>query len=195
MVSRCSAQPERGFTLIELIIAVVILGILISVAAPAFNETIAVQRLRASANELRASIGLARSEAVKRNVATGLTLARRDGDWSNGWCVLNPDSTATACMDTSDGTSYDPGNYLSEVVLTDGVAVSATGGETNLSFNNWGRTAGCPRFEFSATAGSSTCRMCLSSTLDGRVVVASGACSGSCPTGAEDVSAWADACP
>ncbi len=186
----------RGFTLVELLIGVVILSILIAVAAPAFNDALATQRLRAATNELRLSISLARSEAIKRNVATDLILVQRDSSWSNGWCIPNPDTATTACADSSDGSDYDVANFLSEVVLQDGVSVSEDSSSlTQIGFNNWGRTSGCPRFEFSTVSSGRTCALCLSATVDGRVVVQPGACGASCPTAGQEATAWSGACP
>ena len=186
---------RRGFTLVELLIGVVILSILIAVAAPAFNDALATQRLRAAANELRLSISLARSEALKRNVTADLLIVQRDGSWSNGWCIPNPDTGTTQCYDTSDDSLYNVANYLSEVVLQDGVSLTEDGGSlTQIGFNNWGRTSGCPRFEFSTVSSNRTCALCLSATVDGRVVVQPGAC-GACPTAGEAPNAWSGACP
>ena len=194
MVSRTASG--RGFTIVELLIGLVLLSILITIAAPAFNEVLAVQRLRAATNELRLSISLARSEAVKRNVATGLTLQRRGSDWSEGWCVIDPDSSSTACSDPSAGSGYAASNYLNEVFLQDDVTVARDDSPTSasLTFNNWGRTAGCPRFEFTTTASGSTCTLCLAATLDGRVVVAAEECPSGCLGIQADSNAWSEAC-
>lgn len=191
-----SPGNHRGFTLVELLIGVVILSILVAIAAPAFNDALATQRLRAATNELRMSISHARSEAVKRNVTTDLVLVQRDSSWSNGWCIPEPGSGTTACADTSDGSGYLVGNYLNEVYLQEGVAVTEDSSSlTQIAFNNWGRTAGCPRFEFSTVSSGRTCALCLSATLDGRVVVQGGACPVTCPTSGEATNAWSGACP
>jgi type IV fimbrial biogenesis protein FimT len=56
-----------GFTLTELMIAIAVLGILLALAAPSLTGVINANRLTAQANEVVASLQLARSEAVKRN--------------------------------------------------------------------------------------------------------------------------------
>ncbi|MDH5432947.1 MAG: GspH/FimT family pseudopilin [Gammaproteobacteria bacterium] len=60
-----------GFTLMELMIAVTIAGILFSLAIPSFNNAIANSRLTSNANAMIGAINYARSEAVARgkNVA------------------------------------------------------------------------------------------------------------------------------
>jgi prepilin-type N-terminal cleavage/methylation domain-containing protein len=56
----------RGFTLIEVLVVMVISAILLAVAVPAFQGSIASVRATEAANSLMASLELARSEAVKR---------------------------------------------------------------------------------------------------------------------------------
>jgi type IV fimbrial biogenesis protein FimT len=57
----------RGFTLVELMVTVAVLGILAVVAVPAMTGMINNSRLRGQAEEVAAALQLARSEAVRRN--------------------------------------------------------------------------------------------------------------------------------
>ncbi len=84
----------RGFTLIEAMIVLVIAAILLVIGIPSFRDASVGSRLRDIANDLNASVQVARSEAIKRNVP--VTLCRStDGatcddadDWGQGWIVL-----------------------------------------------------------------------------------------------------------
>jgi len=85
-----------GFTMIELIVTMTIAGILMALAVPAFNTFIQNQRLTTAANSLVLSLNLARSEALKRDLATGVTVcASADGlncngaSWTQGWIVID----------------------------------------------------------------------------------------------------------
>lgn len=79
-------EKRNGFTLIELMITVAIVGILLVVAIPSFSQTIRNNRLTTNINELVASLNFARSEAVKRNYAVSV---RKTGTyWESGWIIF-----------------------------------------------------------------------------------------------------------
>lgn len=59
---------ESGFTLIEILIAVAVLGILMAIAIPNFIEMINRTRVGMQAEELMTDLGLARSEAATRSL-------------------------------------------------------------------------------------------------------------------------------
>lgn len=83
------AQIPQGFTLIELMVTIVVAGVLLGIGVPGFVSIINNNRLTTSANELVATLNLARSEAVKRGVQVTV---RRKGSttqvWDNGWNVF-----------------------------------------------------------------------------------------------------------
>ena len=57
---------QKGFSLVELLVVVAILGVLAGLAAPSFTSLIRSNRLTAAANDLLGAVALARSEALKR---------------------------------------------------------------------------------------------------------------------------------
>lgn len=64
-----SRAPSRdgGYTLLELLVVIIIIGIVSAVAFPSFREMINANRLTGAANELVASLQIARAEAIRRN--------------------------------------------------------------------------------------------------------------------------------
>lgn len=71
----CHIQPfgifrrfSAGFTLIELIVVLLVVGVLAGIAFPNFRPFIQNQRISAQANDLVTDLAFARSEAIKRAV-------------------------------------------------------------------------------------------------------------------------------
>lgn len=76
---------SSGFTLVELLVAIAVLAIVMSLGAPAFGDFIRINRLKSAAFDLVVSLNYTRSEAIKRN--TDATLTPGAGGWSDGWSV------------------------------------------------------------------------------------------------------------
>lgn len=72
-----SVQKNKGFTLIELMVTIAVLGIIATIAAPSFGDMVAKQNLKRSTNELLGVLNQARSKAVleRRNVKIELQSA------------------------------------------------------------------------------------------------------------------------
>lgn len=65
MLSRQS--PERGFSLIELIVVMAIMALMMMMAAPSFSVWITNSRIRVTAESVLSGLQAAKSEAVARN--------------------------------------------------------------------------------------------------------------------------------
>ena len=88
---------QRGFTLIELVITIIVLSIIIAVAAPSVADFRERQAIRGTSDSLMMAVGLARQEAIKRN-----SLVRVDFKaLGNGVCV------GAATVTTLTGTGCD----------------------------------------------------------------------------------------
>lgn len=57
----------RGFTLVEMLVVLAVLGVLLAIGIPGYQGWLANHYVRTSARELFAGLVLARSEAVRRN--------------------------------------------------------------------------------------------------------------------------------
>jgi type II secretion system protein H len=68
-----SLQEEKGFTLIEMMVVVLVLAILAAFAAPSFRTMIANQRVTSAAQELQVLLLFARAEAVYKRTESTVT--------------------------------------------------------------------------------------------------------------------------
>jgi type IV fimbrial biogenesis protein FimT len=79
-------ERTGGFTIIELMLTIAVLGIIVTLAVPSFNNFILKTRVNSASTEIQMSLLLARSEAVKRNATISITPINT-ADWTLGWDV------------------------------------------------------------------------------------------------------------
>ena len=92
---------QKGFTLLELMIVVAMMGVLMAVGIPSFNSMLATNELADTTNELTLSLRRARAEAIVsgRDVVVCssvntdadpslVTCSGVAGNWNNGWVIL-----------------------------------------------------------------------------------------------------------
>jgi type IV fimbrial biogenesis protein FimT len=74
------ANRQLGFSLVELMIAVVILGILLAAAVPTYRNWLENTQIRTAAESVQNGLQLARAEAARGNTSVSFTLT--GNDWS-----------------------------------------------------------------------------------------------------------------
>jgi type IV fimbrial biogenesis protein FimT len=85
-------RPQSGFTLYELLITVLIVGVVLTLGIPNLTEFTRNSRITATANDLHASFMMARSESARAK--TNITIcasadgAACGGTWDQGYIVF-----------------------------------------------------------------------------------------------------------
>ena len=88
------ARARHGFTLVELLIAMAIAGMLLAAAAPSGSAFLAAAELRGSSESLMRALGVARSEAIKRGTrvdvcpTTDRLHCAASATWDKGWLMF-----------------------------------------------------------------------------------------------------------
>lgn len=81
------AVPTRGFTLIELMVTLAVAAIMIGIAVPSFQSVVNSNKLASAANEMVASLQLARMEAVRRNVRAAVCASANANAGADATCA------------------------------------------------------------------------------------------------------------
>lgn len=103
-------NAETGFTLVELLIALLIGAILATLAAPSFMDTIRRNRLVSASNDFLATLNYARSEAIKRGqtitvcASSDQATCTNDG-WENGWIIMDDNNQVLRVFEPLEGLS------------------------------------------------------------------------------------------
>jgi type IV fimbrial biogenesis protein FimT len=162
--SRIPCAPKvSGFTLVELMVVVAILGVMAMIAGPSFSGLIADQRAKNASSDLFTALATARSEAIKRN--TKITLQQKTGGWAKGWELFDPDDATT--------------KLLVHGELADATVTTTPTSLTSVTWLSSGRVQGTtsPGFTISTTTGNSTSTRMLCLDISGRPYVNSSSCS------------------
>jgi type IV fimbrial biogenesis protein FimT len=122
----------KGFTLVEMMITVAILGTLLAIALPQLSAFVARSRLMGTAEELQRDIQLARSEAVRINKPVLITVS------SGATQCYGLSSKANACNCTVTNTAANnfceikrvSTSNLGSVTMTTGMDVALLSGGT-----------------------------------------------------------------
>ena len=120
--SRVARAWSRGFSLLEIFIAVAVMAILVAAATPSFRELGRRMTNTTNTNDIVGALNTARAEAVKRGVM--VAVIGTGNNWSSaGWSIL-ADSDHNNALNSSDTV------IRSYAALTDGFSVKTkvTGG-------------------------------------------------------------------
>lgn len=164
-------RRQPGFTLIELMVTVSIIGILAMVVAPSFRQMILMQRLRSINAQMVTDINFARSEAVTRRQWLGVKFG---ADASQTCYVLMTGSSGDCDCTRGTGAACSVGTGSAEVKLVQvprdlGVALTIPDGYP--SFFEFNPVSGNLRYSVvnSMAPGLPPVRIDASTTLRGKL--------------------------
>ena len=146
---------QRGFTLIELMVTITLLGILLSLAAPSFSLWTRNARVRTVGDALQTGARLAQTEAVRRNRQVVFFLSNDAGCSASTAPAANG---AFWAIRTVPLTAGDPAETVQCGNVSDVASGVAITGPTAVCFNSMGRQAA----NASPGAGTATCTLAAS---------------------------------
>jgi len=162
---------HRAFTLLELLIAMTVASILLTIAVPSFRYVTNSNRVAAEVNGLLGDLQFARAEAIKEG-RTVTVCTSNDGatcanvtTWQSGWIVFS---------DPTDVGVVDPG----ETILRQQAAFSSTDtfnasqGVSVITFNREGYAIGIPNgslLELHDATNTSAWTRCLVVNMSGEM--------------------------
>jgi type IV fimbrial biogenesis protein FimT len=118
-------KASRGFSIIEVVVVVALIGLLLSIGVPSFFTWTQNLQIRAGAEALLAGYNIAKNEAIRRNVNVEMSIAN-----NTGWDVHLASDPATSLQ------SRDPNE--GSVNVTSNITPN---GAFTVTFNGMGRVA------------------------------------------------------
>jgi type IV fimbrial biogenesis protein FimT len=161
-------RHQRGATLIELMIGMVVLGILIALGMPSFSTWLQSSQIRTSAESVQNGISLARAEAVRRNTTVRFQLTSS----LDSTCTLSTSGTnwIVSLDDPEDLCGTTPSDTTTPRIVqaragTEGspnAVIAAT--QSAITFNSLGRVTPTPAGNISIDITNPTAGTCAAAS-------------------------------
>lgn len=159
-------RASRGFTLIEMMVVILIVGILGIMGFPAMTRMLSTQAVRSAAYDLFADLVYARSEAITRGTTVTVQAAGGGTDWKGGWIIRENGGGTTLRSQPARGS-----------------AIAFTGSQSAITFERSGRAQNAAEVSFAITPADTESaalqahqKRCIKLDPSGRPRSAEGAC-------------------
>lgn len=96
-------QKIKGYTLVELMVVIAILGIVMAYAVPGIRTLMDTQKMKTATFDLVTTVMFARSEAIKfgNTANASISIVPQSSNYTNGWCVVF--SSSSSCSTSAPG--------------------------------------------------------------------------------------------
>ncbi|WP_240475938.1 GspH/FimT family pseudopilin [Xanthomonas arboricola] len=132
----------KGYTALQLVIVMAIIGIMAAIGLPSFNALIEWQRAQARVHLLTAHLAMARSLAVTHRLPVSICPSsdgancRSGRDWSRGWILFKDPLRTGQPADT------DSVLQVEQYAASDNISITGTTGRSLVRFLPNGRNSG-----------------------------------------------------
>ena len=135
-------KRQNGLPLIELLLAIVVLGVVLTTGIPGFQEFIKNNRVSGQAGELIIALQVVRSEAVKRGTGTAICASTDQltcsggTNWATGWITFS-DLDQDGALDGNGTCTTDADHLTKECIMRVNQSLSnvaLTGGDDHVLF-------------------------------------------------------------
>ncbi|MCF7537516.1 GspH/FimT family pseudopilin [Pseudomonas petrae] len=155
MPKRC-----RGFTLVELLVTITLVGILAAIAIPSFSTTIQNTKADTEVSDFQRFLNYARQQAINSGTAIRITPAVAGGAWNTQLTAIDPAAPIPILRVLS---AMDSGSVL-----------AVSGNPSAIDFNNLGGLAApvpTPAAALVITYNRGTITRVINICLSGRIVL------------------------